>query len=363
MDIITLVLFVLGFVFLVLGADTLVKGASEFATSMGISPLMVGLTILAFGTSAPELAVSVQAAYAGQPDLTIGNVIGSNILNILLVLGLGAVITPLAVNRKLIRLDLPLMIAVSLLLYILSLDGLISLTDGIILFVILLAYTVFLIIKSRYDSSIAASIELDELKEIEEHSKQHSIWLKIIYMVVGLTMLVVGAEWLVNGAVMIAQLFGLSELIIGLTIIAIGTSLPEIATTTAACLRGEKELVIGGVIGSNLFNISMVLGLSSMVAPQGIAVAAQAINVDMLIMLAVAILCVPLFITGGRIDRWEGLLFLGYYVAYTVYLILAALNHPFLTTFSFVMLWMVIPATILLLLLHVWLDYKTKPAH
>ncbi len=358
MDILTLVLFLLGFVFLVVGADTLVKGASTFATSVGISPLVVGLTIIAFGTSAPELAVSVQSAYNGQPDLTVGNVIGSNILNILMVLGIAAVITPLTVNIKLIKLDVPLMIAVSILLYILSMDLVISILDGAILFSILLIYTIYLIVQSRRDNSIIIEAELEELEELEKESKEMSIWIKILYIIIGLVLLIVGSDWLVDGAVMIAQFFGLSELIIGLTIIAIGTSLPELAATIAASLRGERDMVIGGAVGSNLFNICMVLGLSSVVAPNGIDVSPIALNVDMVIMIAVAILCLPTFFSGRQLDRWEGLLFLAYYAAYTIYLLLSALNHPSLPLFSSVMLWGVIPATAILLAILVWHDHK-----
>jgi cation:H+ antiporter len=358
MDIITLVLFLLGFVFLVVGADTLVKGASEFATSVGISPLVVGLTIIAFGTSAPELAVSVQSAYVGQPDLTVGNVIGSNILNILMVLGIGAVIAPLTVNIKLIKIDVPLMIAVSILLYLLSMDLLLSFLDGMILFAIVVIYTTYSIVQSRRDSSIIAQTELEELEELQKNSQEHSIWLKIAYIIIGLVLLVLGANWLVDGAVMVAKHFGLSELIIGLTIIAIGTSLPELAATVAASIRGEKDMIIGGAIGSNLFNISMVLGLSSMVAPNGIAVSPTALNVDMLIMIAVAILCLPTFFSGRQLDRWEGVLFLAYYAAYTVYLLLSALDHPSLPLFNQIMLWGVIPATVVILSALVWHDHK-----
>jgi cation:H+ antiporter len=358
MDIITLVLFLLGFVFLVVGADTLVKGASEFATSVGISPLVVGLTIMAFGTSAPELAVSVQSAYVGQPDLTVGNVIGSNILNILMVLGIAAVIAPLTVNTKLIKMDVPLMIAMSILLYLLSMDLMISYIDGIILFSILLVYTVYLIVQSRRDNSIIAEAEMEELEELQKHSKETSIWVKVAYIVIGLVLLVLGADWLVKGAVVIAQYFGLSELIIGLTIIAIGTSLPELAATVAASLRGEKDLIIGGAVGSNLFNISMVLGISSIVAPAGIQVSPIALNVDMIIMIAVAILCLPTFFSGKQLDRWEGFLFLGYYVAYTIYLLLSALDHPSLPLFNQIMLWGVVPATVVLLSFHIWHEHR-----
>ncbi|MCV6636213.1 calcium/sodium antiporter [Candidatus Albibeggiatoa sp. nov. NOAA] len=358
MDIVTLSLFLLGFLFLVVGADTLVKGASEFATSVGISPLVVGLTIIAFGTSAPELAVSVQSAYAGQPDLTVGNVIGSNILNILMVLGIAAVIAPLTVNTKLVKVDVPLMIGVSVLLYILSMDLMISRLDGIILFAIVAVYTTYLVVQSRRDNSVIAEAELEELEELQKHSQESSVWVKVAYILVGFVLLVLGADWLVKGAVVIAQYFGLSELIIGLTIIAIGTSLPELAATIAASLRGEKDLIIGGAIGSNLFNISMVLGISSMVAPNGIAVSPTALNVDMLIMIAVAVLCLPTFFSGKQLDRWEGVLFLAYYVAYTIYLLLSALNHPQLPLFNQVMLWGVIPATVVLLGVLVWHDHK-----
>ncbi len=340
MDLITLVLFVLGFVLLTVGADTLVQGASELAETLGISRLIVGLTIVAFGTSAPELAVNLQSAWVDKPDLAVGNVVGSNILNVLLVLGVAAVIVPLSVHKQLIKLEIPLMIAVSFLLLFLSFDGTLNRWDGLLLSSGIVFYTIFTIRSARQTPS-------DDEKNGEKNAPS-SLFKQIIFIIVGLVLLVLGSDWLVNGAVMLAKYFGISELIIGLTIISIGTSLPELATVIIGSLRGEEDLVVGNVVGSNLFNILLVLGFTSLVAP--LEVSQQAISVDMPIMIAVAMLCLPILFTDYLIERWEGGLFLGYYVAYTLYLFLNAIQHAWLSTYAMVMVWFVIPLTVAILL-------------
>lgn len=339
-------LLALGLLLLVAGAELLVRGASRLASAAGISPLVVGLTVVAFGTSAPEMAVSVQSAVAGQTDLAVGNVVGSNIFNVLFILGLSALIVPLVVSRQLIRLDVPLMIAVSFLLILLSLDGEISRLEGAFLFAGIIVYTVFLIRQSRRESA-ALAVDLPE----GYTSGKSSSWVANVAMVIiGLALLVLGARWLVNGAVEIATALGVSELVIGLTIVAAGTSLPELATSVLASIRGERDIAVGNVVGSNIFNILAVLGLSGIVAPRGLTVVESALTFDIPVMIAVAIACLPIFFSGYLIARWEGALFLAFYVAYVAYLVLNATQHATVPAFEAAMIYFVLPLTAITLL-------------
>ncbi len=355
MDIVTFVLFVLGLALLIIGAEGLVRGASRMALGLGISPLVVGLTVVAFGTSAPELAVSIQSALSGSggADVALGNVVGSNIANVLLILGISAAITPLVVQQQLIRLDVPLMIGVSVVVFVMALDGTISRIDGLILFAGIVVYTMFAIRQSRMES---ADVQEEYRAEFDTGRAQTiGDWLKnVAFLTGGLALLVVGSRWMVDGAISFARVLGISELVIGLTIVAVGTSLPEIATSIVAALRGERDIAVGNVVGSNIFNLLAVLGLSSIVAPTGISVAPAALNFDMPVMIAVAIACLPIFFTGRLIARWEGWLFLGYYIAYTLYLILAASQHDILPAFSAVMGLFVLPLTAVTLVALAW---------
>ena len=342
----TIFLMILGLVLLVAGAEALVRGASRLAAAFGISPLLIGLTVVAFGTSSPEMAVSVMSAYSGQADLAVGNVVGSNIFNVLFILGLSAAIAPLIVSRQLIRLDVPIMIGISVLLFLLVLDGNINRLDGVLLFGGIIAYTVFQIVQARREKR--ANAESEEAIEKPHTPLQ---WLTNIGFVVGgLVLLVLGSNWLVDGAVFIAQSLGVSELVIGLTIVAAGTSLPEVATSVIASIRGQRDIAVGNVVGSNIFNILCVLGLASLVSPESINVAASALRFDIPVMIVVALACLPIFFTGRVIARWEGFVFLAYYVVYTVYLILAATQNTALTTLNAALIWFVLPITVLTLL-------------
>lgn len=342
----TLILFVAGIVLLISGAELLVRGASRLAVSVGITPLVVGLTVVAFGTGSPELAVGIQASFRGQADITVGNVIGSNIFNVLFILGISAIVAPLIVSQQLVRLDVPIMIVVSSAALLMALDGYIGRGDGFVLVVASVGYTWLLINISRRETAKVHAEYEQAYGEMQEPTKRR--WpLHVGLVVIGLALLVLGAEWLVDGAVSIASALGVSELIIGLTIIAAGTSLPEVATSIIAGLRGERDIAVGNVVGSNLFNILVVLGITALISPAGLRVAAPAINFDMPVMLAASVLCLPIFFLNYRIGRWEGALFLSYYVFYTLYLILATSQHDALPAFSVVMKWFVIPATIL----------------
>ncbi|HSC33827.1 MAG TPA: calcium/sodium antiporter [Thermodesulfobacteriota bacterium] len=337
----TLIFFAIGLIILIAGAEALVRGASRLASTVGISPLVVGLTVVAFGTSSPELAVSVIASVNDKADISLGNVIGSNILNVLFILGLSAVIVPLAVSRQIIRLDVPIMIICSVLVLIMGLDGSISRTDGILFTAGIIAYTVFLIRQSRKEKERPSD---EFVKEYKAGGKK-TLLIDIALVAAGLGLLVLGSRWLVNGAVMIATYLGLSELIIGLTIVAAGTSLPEVATSVIASIRGERDIAVGNIVGSNIFNILAVLGISGIAAPDGIAVPESVLRFDIPVMTAVAVACLPIFFTGNVIARWEGKLFLLYYAAYTTYIVLDSTDHYFERTFAFGMIWFVIPLT------------------
>lgn len=359
----TFILFVLGLVLLISGAELLVRGASRVAVAVGISPLVVGLTVVAYGTSAPELAVSVQSSYAGAADIAVGNVIGSNIANVLLILGISAIITPLVVAQQLVRLDVPLMIGLSLLLFAMSLDGRINWLDGLILFAGAISYTVFVIKQSRKENQAIQQEYSEHFENIPQRMGAKQIAAQVILILAGLALLVVGANWLVDGAVVAARYFGVSELVIGLTIVAVGTSLPEVATSIVASIKGERDIAVGNVVGSNIFNILTVLGVSGLVAPNGILVSTSALYFDMPVMIAVAIACLPIFFTGHLIARWEGVLFLGYYVAYTLYLLLDSAQAQALPLFNTVMLYFVAPLTTITLILSVARSIRNnKPA-
>ncbi len=334
-----------GLASLVVGAELLVRGASKLATACGISPLIIGLTVVAFGTSAPELAVSVKSALSNQASLAVGNVVGSNIFNVLFILGLSAVICPLVVSKQLIRLDVPLMIAASIVTWLLAWDGRLTRLDGAVLFVGLVAYLGFLFFSNK-----KADNKVDVPREDATSSPRQSTLVNLLAIAGGLVLLVIGSRWLVTSAVAFAQYLGVSELIIGLTIVAAGTSLPEAVTSIIASLRGERDIAVGNVIGSNLFNLLGVLGLSAIVAPAPIEVAPSVASVDLPIMIAVALACLPIFFTGGVISRWEGAFLFAYYLAYTAYLILLATKHESFLTFQTVMICFVVPLTAVSLL-------------
>jgi cation:H+ antiporter len=346
----TLLLFLAGLAALVVGAEALVRGASKLALSFGISPLVVGLTVVSFGTSAPEMAVSVGAVLNGSTDLAIGNVVGSNVFNVLFILGLSAVITPLVVNIQLIRQEVPIMVGASLLLLALSLDGRLGRFDSGLLFGLLIAYTVFLVLQSRAETQAARDEYAAEVQPGKPGAWDARLPVQLLLIVVGLGLLVLGSEWLVSAAIVFAKALGISDVVIGLTIVAAGTSMPEVAASVTAAIKGERDIAVGNVVGSNIFNILGCLGLSGLVAGSGgLVVPPSVLNFDIWVMIAVALACLPVFMTGREIARWEGGVFLLYYAAYVAYLILAAQRHDALGVFSSTMLGFVIPITVVTL--------------
>jgi len=331
-----------GLILLVAGAELLVRGASRIAVAAGVPPLIIGLTVVAYGTSAPELAVSTVATLNGQSAMALGNVIGSNIFNLLCILGLSALIVPLSVSAQLVRMDVPIMIAASLTLMFISWDGSIGRIEGGLLVASAIAYTILLVRMGRRDPTIQAQRAQKRAKTAPSR-----LVASVAFVLLGLVLLIYGSRRLVSGAVVIARDLGVSELVIGLTVIAVGTSLPELATSTIAAIRRERDIAVGNLIGSNIFNILAILGAAAALGPQGVEVSSAARTFDIPVMVAVAIACLPIFFTGCRISRWEGLLFFFYYIAYVVYVLLNAAGHDALDEFGMVMMLFVIPLTIL----------------
>lgn len=339
-----------GLALLVVGGEALVRGASGLAQRLGMSSLVIGLTVVAFATSSPELAVTLDAALSGSPDLAVGNVVGSNIANVLLILGVSAVLLPLAVKAQVIRIDLPVMVALCVLLLLVALDGTISTLDGVLLLVVLLGYSVLAVVLGRRDGAGPSPGETTApAEEAPSSSAGGSLAKDLVLVAVGVGLLILGANQLVDGAVRIATALGVSGLVVGLTVVAIGTSMPELATSVVAARRGERDLAVGNVVGSNIFNIGLVLGLPALLSPDGVPVPAAAIALDIPLMIAAAVALLPIAFTGFTIARWEGWLFLGLYLAYTAFVVLAAAEHDALIGFTGIMLSFVLPLVALTL--------------
>lgn len=304
-----------GSMILSFGANLFVAAASHIARRFGISPLVIGLTVVAFGTSAPEFVVNVLAAYQGNPDIAMGNVVGSNIFNVLGILGICSVITPLVVSQQLIRLDIPIMVAASALTWWFGADHQLSFIECLIFLGIMMAYVILQIKQSK-----------NEAKEIQdeygqEFSSQGSQIKDFVKFISGLVLLVVGAKLFVDGAVLGARLLGWSEAVIALTIISIGTSLPEVATSVVATMKGEKEIAVGNVVGSNIFNIFGVLGFSGLVSKTALTVNPHMLTVDIPFMLITSGICLPMALWRQKYDRSLGVAFLIAYIVYVGYLI------------------------------------------
>ncbi len=335
----TIALLMLGLLLLTLGAEALVRGAERLAVAVGLTPLIIGLTVVAYGTSAPELAVSVRASLAGQADLALGNVVGSNTFNVLFILGVSALIVPLTAHAQLVRLDVPIMIGTSVVTWLLALDGRISRGEGLLLLAGTAGYTTLLIVLGKRGAVADSGPE----SSTSPPAKPRTFIVAAAQIILGLGMLVLGAQWLVRAAIDVALWLGVSELVIGLTLVAAGTSLPEVATSIVAAVRGQRDIAIGNVVGSNIFNLLAVLGAAGVVGRQGVAVSPQMLRFDLPVMTAVAVVCLPIFFTGGRISRGEGMLLLTCYIAYVVFLIFTATHPVAAGVLSMAMLWFVLP--------------------
>lgn len=299
-------LFLLGLIILAIGAESLIRGAVRIAQALGVSPFIIGFTLIGFGTSAPELVVSLSAALRGSSEIALGNVVGSNIANIGLVLGLAAVVRPVTAYMRLLWVEVPLVIAISVLLWFLCRDGSLSQSDGIALlagFVVLAVY----MYRSASRESPEVQAEVGQVAAV-----QMSMWLALVLVFVGLAGLIGGAQLMVDSAVAIAKSLGVSEWLIGLTVVAVGTSLPELAAAVAAAWRGESDLVLGNVVGSNLFNILLILGTTVTVQPM--AVSDSVVFRELPIMIGFALVLLFVLLNGLRVNRWEGAFLL---IAYT----------------------------------------------
>lgn len=299
-----------GFVLLVLGADGLVRGGSALALKLGMTPLVVGVTVVSFGTSMPELMVTVQSALAGKSDLAVGNVVGSNIANIGLILGAVALVSPIRVDRQLLRFDAPVALIAALAFFAFLLDGTVNRIEGLVLFVGIFVYTALNIIRARRRR--AAQIALVDEMNLQRPSTP--IWQSALFVFLGIAGLAAGGHFFVNAAISLARILDVSEAVIGLTIVAVGTSLPELATSMVAAFRKEAEISIGNCIGSNVFNIFCVIGAASLLIPLGMG---NVRTLDVLAMIGMSVLIIPIMYTGFRISRFEGFLLL---VAYAVYM-------------------------------------------
>lgn len=356
----TVLFFILGLVILIAGAELFLHSVDKFGLAWSVSPVVMGLTVVAFATGAPELAISLQAAAEGKPDLVLGNILGSNIANILLILGIAGLMKPLNITNRIIKIDVPVVIGASVLLFVLAIDGTLTPSDGFIILAALVVYSLFVYRQIKKDRQI------NRLKNEENPTKLHeplTSWFYtkyVLILLVGLVFIVFGSRWMVNSAVGIAGVLGISELIIGLTIVSIGTSLPEVATSLSAVRHNDSDTAVANVMGSNIYNIFLTLGLTIVVAPGALSVSPDALKLDMPIMIAVAVACLPLFWPGKQMGRVEAAGFLFYYIAYMAYLVLISIDHPLQDIMAWWMIWVIMPVTVVLLIAKFVLDYKRK---
>ena len=360
MDMVTLGLLIGGFILLVWGAEQLIRGASRLAAGLGVSPLVIGLTVVSYGTSAPELFISTVSAWNGASELAFGNVVGSNIFNILFILGLCALISAMDVDGRLIRVDVPIMIGATALAWVMALDGVVSRLEGLVLVAGVMLHTVFCIRQSKQESG---EVQEEYAREYGLKARtRRQIAAQIVLCLVGLAMLLVGSKLLVTACVDIARWMGVSEVVIGLTIVAAGTSLPEVATSVVAALRKERDIAVGNLVGSNIFNILSVLGFSAVVSPAGIAAPTQSLLFDVPVMMAVAVACLPIFFTGHRISRWEGALFLGYYAFYITEQIVLSAGWTEVQRVLVGVAFFVVPLTLITIGIGVFRSFRQTPA-
>lgn len=357
MSVLTIIALIGGIAALVVGAEGLVRGAARLAARTGMSPVVIGLTVVAFGTSAPELAVSIGDSIRGGDEagaIAVGNVVGSNIANVLLVLGIAAALGgSLVVAQRIVRLDVPIMIGASVLVLLFALNEMIGRLEGIVLVLSLIVYITWTVVAARRGSTPAIETEYEEALDPEKLAAT-PVWSDLGYLVAGLALLVVGSQLLVGSASDIASELGVSDLVIGLTVVAIGTSLPEVATSVLAAVRGQRDLAVGNAIGSNLFNLLAVLGITAVIAPNPLPVAASAVQVDLPVMVAVAVACLPIFANGQVLHRWEGIVFLFFYVGYLSWLVLDATDSDLRDSYGDVALYFVVPITALTLVVIGW---------
>ncbi|MFI7066004.1 calcium/sodium antiporter [Kribbella sp. NPDC050124] len=307
-----------GLVGLLGGAELVVRGGTGLALRLGIAPIVVGVTVVSLGTSMPELAIGIDAARQGSAGLAVGNIVGTNLVNLLLILGLSALIAPIALDTRTVRFDLPSMTAVSVVLLLVALDGTLGALDGLVLLLLGIAYTVGVLRTSQRESPT-----VQEEYEADYETKKTRPWVHVVSLLVGIAVIVVGATLLVDGAVDAARAFGVSDAVIGLTIIAIGTSAPELVTTLLSTIRGNRDIALGNLLGSSVYNIAIILGITILAAPGVVPVPDEILRGDLLLMVGAAIACVPVFVSGRRITRIEGGAFVAAYVVYLTWLLIS----------------------------------------
>lgn len=310
-----------GLVVLVTGAELLVRGGTALASRLNVSPAIIGLTVIAIGTSAPELAVGIDASLKGNGALAVGNIAGTNTVNILLILGLSALMKPLALQRRTLKLDLPAMLVAAIAMFVLSLDGSLSRLDGALLIMLGIAYST-LLIRAALRERAAAKDEPDKKKE-KAGGARPGMLRNAALLLGGIVIVVFGADWLVSGGVAAAEIWGVSDAFIGLTIVAIGTSAPELVTTVVSTLRGKRDIAIGNLLGSSTYNIALILGLTCLVPSDGVPVPSEVLMVDIPVMIGAVVACIPVFLIGRYVSRWEGGLFFAAYAVYLAYLLTA----------------------------------------
>jgi cation:H+ antiporter len=318
----TVVLLVGGLVALVVGAELLVRTATRLATALGVPPMVVGLTVVSIGTSMPELAIGIDAARQGSSGLAVGNIVGTNLVNILLILGLSALIAPIVLERRTLRFDLPAMTVAAVVLYVLAFDGALGPWDGVVLCLGAVAYTWGVLRAGRRDAADGdAATDPVDGPDRTDGTRGGSWALDALGLVTGIAVIVVGAELLVDGAVDAASSLGVSDAVIGLTVVAVGTSAPELVTTIVSTVRGDREIALGNLLGSSVYNIAFVLGVTVLAAPGDVEVPAEVLDADLVLLVAVALATVPTFLSGRRISRVEGGAFVAAYVGYLVWLL------------------------------------------
>ncbi|MBU9765905.1 calcium/sodium antiporter [Mycobacterium sp. TNTM28] len=318
--------FIVGLVALAIGAEVMVRGGAALAPRLGLSPMLIGLTVVSIGTSLPELAVGVTAALEGSGQLAVGNIAGTNVVNIMFILGLSALMRPLAIEQRTLRLDLPVMAGAAVLLWILAVNGELSRLDGLILVCCAIGYSVMLIRMSRRESPVtldAYAHAFPPTQQAGEATKQvgTSTLQHLAATLAGIAVVIVGAEWLVDGAVGIAREWGVSDALIGLTIVAIGTSAPELVTTLISTVRGERDIAVGNLLGSSVYNILLILGITCLVPAHGLGLTHNLVWIDIPIMVAASLVCIPIFISGRRVHRAEGAAMVAAYLGYLVFLV------------------------------------------
>lgn len=319
--------FVAGVIALVFGAEVMVRGSANMATRLGIRPIVVGLTVVSIGTSMPELAVGVVSAAEGSGALAVGTIAGTNVVNLMLILGLSALVRPLAIEMRTLHLELPVMAAAAVLFWALAANGELSRLDGVALAVGAIVYTVVVVRASRREShQVAAEFALayseDTIPDSKPPDDRH-IARSVGMTLGGIVIVLVGAEWLVDAAVAMARGFRVSDALIGLTIVAIGTSAPEIVTTVVSTLRGERDIGVGNLLGSTIYNILLVLGVTCLVPAHGLALPPALVQVDIPVMVAATLVCIPIFIHGRKVHRVEGGTMVTAYLVYLMFLLAA----------------------------------------